>query len=321
MLRVAFLCLCYLFFTNSLAVADEGGSDFISSQNVIPGLYKERHVLGGAANAINAASISVDPHSGSLQIAHTDVFVPGDGGMDIKLARYYQTIQPNEEQTFQFDSNYDFSPIGLGWSMHFGMIKVSRPTAMCNTQTNANISDNPVYIAPDGSQRPLAIGNRAGVGGPQHGVVDSEYFTYVTKQFDVVYCKNFNDPLPSNDELWMRTADGRRYDFTSRYFNALYDAPAVWYVNKITDENGNWIKIDYSGSGVTGGEGVLIDKVTTSDGRVVNFSYNGAGSKGPTLESISYAGKTWSYSYEQSPVQSIYDNFENKGSTPFPRTV
>ena len=273
--------------------AQSDGEDPNSTIQVVPDFYNTPKVIESTSNVMGDADISVDPHSGTLTIAHTDLYVPGDGGFDLKLTRYYHSLQP---QAFNH-----YSPVGVGWSMHFGMIKTSRPNSMCDPLYNANLADNPVYIAPDGSQRPLAIGVNAGSGGPGD-IPDSEYFTYITQRFDVVYCKGFLDPDPSNDELWLRTPDGRKYEFTSRFLDPLKDSPAIWYVNKITDANGNYLEIEYQSSGVEGNSGQLIDSIETSDGRQVDFVYDSPGSKGPRLSHILYEGHQWKYGYESSEV-------------------
>lgn len=277
----------------SVSWAQSGSGDPNSTIQVVPDFYNTPKVIDSASNVMGDADIRVDPHSGTLTIAHTDLYVPGDGGFDIKLTRYYHSLQP---QAFNY-----YSPIGVGWSMHFGMIKTSRPNSMCDPLYNAHIADNPVYIAPDGSQRPLAIGVKAGMGGPSN-VPDPEYFTYITQNFDVVYCKGFLDPDPNNNELWMRTPDGRKYEFTPRILNPLTDSPAIWYVNKITDANGNYLEIEYQSSGVEGNSGQLIDSIETSDGRHVDFVYDSPGSKGPRLSHIVYEGHQWKYGYEDSEV-------------------
>lgn len=277
----------------SVSWAQSGSGDPNSTIQVVPDFYNTPKVIDSTSNVMGDADISVDPHSGTLTIAHTDLYVPGDGGFDLKLTRYYHSLQP---QAFNY-----YSPVGVGWSMHFGMIKTSRPNSMCDPLYNANLAENPVYIAPDGSQRPLAIGVNAGSGGPDD-IPDPEYFTYITQSFDVVYCKGFLDPDPSNDELWMRTPDGRKYEFTSRFLDPLKDSPAIWYVNKITDANGNYLEIEYQSSGVEGNSGQLIESVETSDGRQVDFVYDSPGSKGPRLSHIVYEGHQWKYGYESSEV-------------------
>src|SRR5688572_6493122 len=66
----------------------------------------------------------IDPFSGTLQLQYTDVHVPGNGGLDVKVTRTYTSLQTN-----------DYPKIGrngLGWTMHFGRIVAS-------SQSQANI--------------------------------------------------------------------------------------------------------------------------------------------------------------------------------------
>lgn len=74
-----------------------------------------------------------------------------------------------------------------------------------------------------------------------------------------------------------------------------------WHTEKITDRNGNYIKINY-----VSGSSMEISTVTTSDGRSLSFSYDGAGSAQPCIRSISGAGQTYQYSYQASGISDIY---------------
>jgi hypothetical protein len=58
----------------------------------------------------------IDPFSGTLQLKYTDLIVPGNGGMDIRIHRVYTSLQEWELGVRR--------ATGVGWTMHFGRIVV-----------------------------------------------------------------------------------------------------------------------------------------------------------------------------------------------------
>ncbi|MGH8591086.1 MAG: DUF6531 domain-containing protein, partial [Gammaproteobacteria bacterium] len=57
----------------------------------------------------------IDPFSGTLQHKHVDLFLPGNGGMDIKITRVYTSLQERLGVR---------TVTGAGWTMHFGRLVV-----------------------------------------------------------------------------------------------------------------------------------------------------------------------------------------------------
>ena len=53
----------------------------------------------------------IDPFTGKLQYHFTDLFIPGNGGLDIVVQRSYNSLNESLD--------VETSPVGLGWTMHF----------------------------------------------------------------------------------------------------------------------------------------------------------------------------------------------------------
>ncbi|WP_186294669.1 RHS repeat domain-containing protein [Shewanella algae] len=64
-------------------------------------------------------------------------------------------------------------------------------------------------------------------------------------------------------------------------------------VSKVEDRRGNWVKYSYSGDKIT--------SIEANDGRKINFSYNSLG----YISSATYAGKTYSYTYDPTGVATL----------------
>jgi hypothetical protein len=93
----------------------------------------------------------IDPFSGTLQYKHVDLFIPVNGGMDIKITRVYTSLQEHLGVR---------TVTGVGWTMHFGRLVV--PTLhkdkLC-VQENYKVSteDNPSVEFPDGGRELLTL--------------------------------------------------------------------------------------------------------------------------------------------------------------------
>ena len=56
----------------------------------------------------------IDTYTGAIQLTNTDLYIPGNHGMDISIKRVYNSIQPR-----QFPEP---SPYGFGWTISFGRV-------------------------------------------------------------------------------------------------------------------------------------------------------------------------------------------------------
>jgi hypothetical protein len=228
---------------------------------------------------------SIDTFSGTLQLSHGDITVPGNGGMDITVTRFY-----TNHQDFNGFPPYN-SIYGIGWNMHFGRIVVPQAhvSKVCN-QAGWAVStiDNPSVEHPDGA-RELLVLDADGSG------------DLITKSNWRVKC--------SGQGFLVSSPDGtqRFMDQIAVVSTGENSIETSWYTSEITDVVGNKIRISYlqSPAGyvyadeVTGwnsdGQGGVI-----SDGRLVKFNYAGVdtGDECFRLLSITSNGQTWNYNYE-----------------------
>ena len=73
----AIACYMLLVFTGMNVTAEEI-RDFYAE----PGLHPFKETIAHLNE-------TVDPFSGILQLSHTDITIPGNGGMDINISRFY----------------------------------------------------------------------------------------------------------------------------------------------------------------------------------------------------------------------------------------
>lgn len=209
---------------------------------------------------------SVDPYSGMLKVRHLDLFLPGNGGLDIKVLRTYDSAG-----VYQLGvGGIGLPAMGYGWVSHFGKLAGSY---VCQPDFNTP-STRPVLELPDGIQFKF-LKAPAGFG-----------HLYVSNEGWVADCAN----APDGGGLFVLSPEGVRYDMTVRYSENGIDR---FQVKKITDKNGNWLNFDYQ---ATGGKPYPL-KITASDGRVVNFEYAPGVTTGTRVSKITANGQVWRYDY------------------------
>jgi len=246
--------------------------------------YYEEPGLHPFKDPIANLNETIDPFSGMLQLRHTDITVPGNGGLDINVNRFYLHHQDGEGQNPAYNSMY-----GIGWTMHFGRIVVPSNYAdrVC-TQSNWATStiDNPSIEHPDGSRELLVLSPNP----------DAYLVTKSNWRADCV-----------GGGVLVTSPDGTQYmmDAVASVAVAGGQIEKSWYTTAITDVYGNSIHISYQ----THPMGyLLIDQVTghkpdgSSDGRVVTFSYESVDDQNPDaclkLAEINSNGQIWQYTYE-----------------------
>jgi len=227
---------------------------------------------------------TIDPFSGMLQLRHTDITVPGNGGLDINVNRFYLHHQDGGGQNPAYNSMY-----GIGWTMHFGRIVVPRDHAdkVC-TQSLWSVStiDNPSLEHPDGARELLALSPLA----------DAYLVTKSNWRADCV-----------GNGILVTSPNGTQYLMSEVASLAVGggEVEKSWYATEITDIHGNSIHISYQTHPLGY---LLIDQVTghkpdgSSDGRVVTFSYESLDDEDPDaclkLSEINSNGQIWQYTYE-----------------------
>jgi len=243
-------------------------SDVIRDYYAEPGLHSFKDNLNQTANE------HIDPFSGNLSITHTDLVVPGNGGLDIVINRVYNSLQ--ETVGLQ-------SVTGVGWTIHFGRIVVSSSNAskICNQGTlSVSTTDNPSLELSDGSRKLLVLSTNQA----------NAYL--VTKDNWKAEC---NSP---GEGLVVTSPSGTQYIMDQFEFNGtagVTQEVVSFYTSKIIDRNGNFLNINYKYNfGIR-----YIDTVTSSDSRTVSFNYSNLNSANVLLKSISANGQTWNYKFKK----------------------
>ena len=251
-----------------------------SAQEVIPDFYREPGLYPTRSYVNQNFNEHIDPFTGALQHHYVDVFLPGNGGFDLKVVRSYNSasIDPINPSAYE-------SQAGLGWTIHFGRVLKTRETTICSNLNSLSVADNPVLELPDGSRQLLAF----------TGQSSPLMLTTQRWRADCI--------LSGSGGLAVYSPDGTRYDMTQRVnvgtaLNPVY----AWYTTQITDRNGNTATISYA---VASPE---ITNVSTSDGRSISFAYFDSGLLSRRIASITASGgQTFTYGYEAVPnVSSKY---------------
>lgn len=222
---------------------------------------------------------SIDPFGGTLQLKYTDLVIPGNGGLDIRINRSYVSLQSQSELSSHKTS-------GIGWNMHFGRVMVNASTftdAISNicqdSVSNAAAStDNPYIEFPDGGRELLL---REPSGSNAYLISQSNW---------KMECK------AGVEGVIVTSPDGIQYTMSKFMFEGGFPTGTYSYLTtEIKDLHGNWLAFQYTDTyGYT-----LLDKITSSDNRVVNYSYyTPADTNHYLLKSITSNNQTTTYNYE-----------------------
>ena len=227
---------------------------------------------------------SVDPFGGQLTVKNIDLFLPGNGGLDLEIIRNYSI-----GNSFKLGINFipyvnGNNPIGVGWDIHLGRVWYGETLFPGGCKSNqVATGSNPVLELPDGSRQVLVNGGKYWV--PENDGDDFDESTnkaapdYVTKSawsatcIDEIYTLKEQDYRHGGMEI--RSPEGLIYKLNYRArvraAASLTDLSSLlaWGVTEIRDPRGNWIKVDYRDNGW-----LSIEKITTSDGREVEFEYD-----------------------------------------------
>jgi len=232
----------------------------------------------------------IDPFSGQLSISHTDLFIPGNGALDLRIIRSYSSHRARRA----FGGK---SVAGHGWDIHMGRIHFTGPldAGSCHTVKNSRYSDNnPVLELPDGTKKIFYAANNAYSANDTNRSPD-----FITKDFWIGECSS-----TIGGGMSVTSPEGVVYTFDRK--NRDTTLSIAYFVTKIEDARGNNITIDYDDRyEINGTASSVINEITTSDGRTVDFKYDEQSipSTGhpsfPLLTEIKASNKKISYSYTQ----------------------
>lgn len=229
----------------------------------IPSYYEEAGTSPNRKYVNQHANEVIDPFTGKLQWHFTDLFIPGNGGLDLVVQRSYSSLP----EFILGSLPPEPAPAGIGWTMHFGRVMRKAIVSFC--ALGQSPSANPVLEMGDGSRQIL------------HDALDG--MSHMTTQFWRAECA-----LEGAGGLFVYSPDGTRYEMTTA--GTQLGSPThpvnVYYTTRIVDRNGNTMNFSYEFLGPTFG----VSSITTSDGRSVNFTY-----VGNNLTKVTDGTRTWEY--------------------------
>jgi len=240
-------------------------STFAQAQdlNPIPSFYEEPGRYPNRDYVNQHFSEHIDPFTGKLQLHYVDLFIPGNGGLDIKVQRSYSSLQETLGEPV---------PYGQGWTVHFGRVLRKSTVNMCDFNQGPTV--NPVLELPDGSRQILYV------------APDGVSFISTARWKAV---------CGPGGGLIVSSPDGTRYEMTEQ--GVTVGSPSasqqVWHVSRIVDRNGNTLTFTYELFAFYR----AVSTVVASDGRVVTLGYNGNG----LLTSATSGNRTWTYTYVPVP--------------------
>lgn len=278
----------------------------------MPDFYNEPGLNPFREATSSNVSESVDPYSGGLTIAHTDLVIPGAGGLDIKIKRIYNSnnvfrTAPGGTNTAPYASRFQpRGTMGLGWTMHFGRLIHTPADANLATVDLCQTSNfdpsvpptvpptNPVLETPDGNKEVLYVARNQNLA------------TFITKNQWVGECIKSGGVSVG---MKIISPNGIVYTMNKKIQTLVeaYDLTPTnfYYTTKIEDPDGNYLNINYSSTNAK--TYPIINSITSSDNRTVNFTYLDA--TNPSAARISTikqtGGATWTYDY--SPANGLLD--------------
>ena len=270
----------------------------LNTNAIMPDFYGEAVGYDIRQPTSNAPNEIIDPFSGTLNLVHDDLVIPGNGAMDIRVQRVYssqnvyaRTLGVGSVTSSALGSLLQRrTPYGIGWSMHFGRIRVADGLfgRSCPVPLISSSEDNPVLETQDGQQKILFCNDY-----PRRYGTSADF---VTKDHWVA------NELDDNSGYEVIDSNGTKYTMNYRLFGSQHPHPEatkqrVYYTTRIEDKNGNTIDISYRTQ--SSGENVLLHQIKSSDRRTVTFDYVDLNDpRRVRLRSISHFNRTVRYTFD-----------------------
>ena len=239
--------------------------------------------------SVNAPVERVDPFSGNLSIVQTDIELPGNGGLDLKLMRFYDSaIWSRRDTSFSGVTAWnERSPMGIGWSMHMGIVR----NPFGRGSNNRFLPDNPVFELPDGSRKTFYQDKNN-----SNRLISTDFWVYERNSSGAATTWTIKSP-----EGFIYSA---HFGNNAGYYTN--DSVAIAQVVKIENPSKTAsINITYKKSNVSPWVShSYLDKIVDSVGRTVSFNYSFSKHQ---LKSVSVNGLSYEYTYKSVGTTYVYN--------------
>ncbi|MCB4811060.1 DUF6531 domain-containing protein [Methylovorus menthalis] len=302
--------------------------------------YRQPHSDRGLWGQVD----KVDPYNGNLIVTHTDINIPGNGGLDISIKRIYNFAATSAALTATYARSYKWTALGPGWSLRAAprlvfdnVFDIQNDKAnyisnsfkqLCGTEAmGLDAHDQITLEQPDGSDEVVFF--EAG-----HGVTKNNWKVTCESNIVTAYSPDgvkFEFGNISNSKIgkyslqMLAPAPGPGTGGVT----VIGNTRTVSYLDaiKATNPNGEWISYGYTMYGTpiaisipsnnngrilfgadddksTEKPSSLLTSITASDGRNVALVYNMSTGK---LSSINDgAGLIWTYEYISADSNTSY---------------
>ncbi len=280
----------------------------------VTGDYKMPGFPGGRSFASDTGTEIIDPFSGLLKLVYTDMSIPGNGGLDINIQRYYNSVQ--EPRTTEGTALRGRSVVGIGWDMHFGRIypHLNNRYSASNNPSNCKIGNvsskwNPVLELADGTRKHLVND-------------DSNDYSFTTSDNWKASC------LPTSLDkgrggLIVYSPNGLTYIFAD-FGNVIGTLSGTlvfqrndfaYLLTKVLDAHGNYIEYTYENVYPLTWESekrhAVVTQIHRNDGKNVNFEYSNIDNKYALLTDITTNGANVNYEHVKVDTEDSEDALES----------
>lgn len=280
-IAICIAILTCLLYSPSLVFADDPLRDPFYTQ----GVQKD-------APPIDTILEQVDPFSGILTLAHTDIHLPGNGGLDLNLVRTYNSMIWGRRDGTSFPglvARNERSHLGIGWSMHMGILRNPFGSGSIDRMS----PNNPVFEMPDGSKHVF-----------YKDINDTSRF--ISKDFWIYRPVNSTTGIGTITltDGTVYTVEYMEFGGSAGYKTLGNPVEQIAQVTKITNAAGT-AKIDIGYHKDENGYSYL-RTITDSVGRKITFSNDSTAHR---LTSITVDNRTFKYSYTTTNSDNYLQSF------------
>ncbi|MEJ1095433.1 MULTISPECIES: RHS repeat protein [unclassified Pseudoxanthomonas] len=259
---------------------------------------------------------SVSLYDGSTSFSATDIDLPGNNDLLVRLSRHFKVINRRKEYGLPGLADWELDTprlsgefyVDKGWKT-----KSASPYSRCsipaiadaaavingveNAGTNHEIWHGYHMHMPGAGDQELLLNTETKIPAVQDGVS----YPWITRDFTRLGCLPATKNGYPGEGFFAITPDGTKY-----YFDHAVTHPIKGYkvmvqtimnyigrtrvhlmATRVEDRFGNWVKYNYTGD--------LLTSIESNDGRLITLNYTDG-----RLTSAVANGRTWTYSYEWS---------------------